>query len=67
MDSRDDPCRQCAAEVSGAQSTSTLMRQYGSASVADGLKTRRYRARAGRALAALSVIREGKRQAEQPG
>jgi hypothetical protein len=53
MDSRDDPCRQCAAAVSGAQSTSTLMRQYGSASVADGWKTRRYKASAGRALAAL--------------
>jgi len=53
MDSRDDPCRQRAAAVSGAQSTSTLMRQYGSASVAEGLKVRRYKASAGRALAAL--------------
>ncbi|MCW2935159.1 MAG: hypothetical protein JWM19_6121 [Actinomycetia bacterium] len=53
MDSRDDPCSQRAAAVSCAQSTSTLMRQYGSASVADGMKTWRYKASAGRALAAL--------------
>jgi hypothetical protein len=53
MDSRDDPCSQCAAAASCAQSTSTLMRQCGCASVAEGLKVRRYKASAGRALAAL--------------
>ena len=53
QDRRDDPCSQCAAASSSAHRTDTLMRQYGSASSAEGLKARRYRASAGRAFAAL--------------
>jgi Phosphoesterase family len=53
MDSRHDPCSQRAAAASAAQSTDTLMRQYGSASAAAGWNVRRYRASAGLALAAL--------------
>jgi hypothetical protein len=41
------------ASAPSAHSTDTLIRQYGSASRADGVKARRYRASAGLALAAL--------------
>jgi hypothetical protein len=40
-------------EGARGHSTDTLMRQYGSASRAEGVKVRRYRASAGLALAAL--------------
>ena len=52
-DRRADPCRHRAAAVSSAHSTKTLIRQYGSASTAEGLKTWRYKASAGLAFAAL--------------
>lgn len=41
VDSRVDPCSQCASSASFAHSTDTLMRLYGSFRVSEGVKVLR--------------------------
>ncbi len=50
----------------GAQTTETLMRQYGSASTADGLKAFRYKANAGNVFAALKWCAKANGKPKEP-